>query len=61
MKEKKYFNLYCDIKNKIIRCVGEPEKRFKEDALRMLRAIRFAVVLGFKIEENLYEELKKNK
>ena len=39
-----------DIKNKIIRCVGEPEKRFKEDALRMLRAVRFAVVLDFSIK-----------
>lgn len=40
-----------DIKNKIIRAVGEPEKRFEEDALRILRAIRFASVLGFTLEE----------
>lgn len=39
-----------DIKNKIIRCVGEPERRFEEDALRMLRAVRFSAVLGFGIE-----------
>ncbi len=41
-----------DLKNKIIRAVGEPEKRFEEDALRILRALRFASRLGFRIEEN---------
>ncbi len=41
-----------DLKNKIIRAVGEPEKRFEEDALRILRALRFASKLGFRIEEN---------
>ncbi|MDR1665107.1 MAG: CCA tRNA nucleotidyltransferase [Clostridiales bacterium] len=39
-----------DIKNKIIRCVGEASQRFNEDALRMLRAVRFASQLGFEIE-----------
>jgi len=39
-----------DIQKKIIRAVGEPSDRFKEDALRMLRAIRFSVELGFAIE-----------
>lgn len=39
-----------DIKKKIIRAVGEPADRFKEDALRMMRAIRFACELGFEIE-----------
>lgn len=41
-----------DINNKIIRAVGEPNKRFQEDALRIMRAIRFSSVLGFEIEEN---------
>jgi len=41
-----------DINNKIIRAVGEPERRFREDALRILRAVRFAATLGFEIEEN---------
>lgn len=41
-----------DIKNKVVRCVGEPDKRFKEDALRILRALRFSSVLNFEIEEN---------
>lgn len=49
----------ADIENKIIRCVGEPEKRFKEDALRMLRAVRFAIVLGFTIEEKTALAIKK--
>ncbi len=40
-----------DIENKIIRAVGDPDVRFKEDALRLMRAIRFAAQLGFQIEE----------
>lgn len=40
-----------DIEKKIIRAVGDPEKRFTEDALRILRAIRFATVLDFGIED----------
>ena len=40
-----------DIKNRIIRAVGDPEKRFTEDALRILRAIRFATVLDFELED----------
>lgn len=41
-----------DIENKIIRTVGDPMERFKEDALRLMRAIRFASQLGFQIEKN---------
>ncbi|MFN4245215.1 MAG: CCA tRNA nucleotidyltransferase [Brevinematia bacterium] len=41
-----------DIKNKVIRCVGDPITRFNEDALRMLRACRFSAKLEFTIEEN---------
>lgn len=43
------FNGIKDIQKKIIRCVGDPNLRFQEDALRILRAIRFANVLNFKI------------
>lgn len=41
-----------DIKNKIIRAVGDPEKRFTEDALRILRAVRFATTLDFSIDND---------
>lgn len=41
-----------DIEDKVIRCVGNPGARFDEDALRMLRAVRFSGQLGFQIEEN---------
>lgn len=40
-----------DIHNKTIRCIGDPEKRFTEDALRILRGLRFSASLGFGIEE----------
>lgn len=49
----------ADIEAKIIRAVGDPERRFCEDALRMLRAVRFAAVLGFEIEENTAAAIKK--
>ncbi len=48
-----------DIQNKLIRCVGIPEVRFKEDALRMLRAVRFSAVLGFDIEEKTASAIRK--
>lgn len=41
-----------DIENKVIRCIGDAKTRFCEDALRILRALRFSAVLGFQIEEN---------
>ncbi len=40
-----------DLQRKVIRCVGQPEERFREDALRILRALRFASVYGFTIDE----------
>lgn len=45
-----YFNGEKDIQNKVIRCVGNPNERFTEDALRIMRAVRFAIKYGFKIE-----------
>ena len=48
-----------DIKNKIIRAVGEPEQRFREDPLRMLRALQFAVRFGFTIEPKTAGAIKK--
>lgn len=49
-----------DIKNKIIRTVGEPDKRFAEDALRIMRALRFSATLGFEIEKNTKLGIHKN-
>lgn len=46
-----------DICNKIIRCVGVPEERFREDSLRILRGLRFASVTGFSIEDNTSEAM----
>jgi len=48
-----------DIENKLIRCVGEPELRFEEDALRMFRALRFSARLGFEIEPESYSAIRK--
>jgi tRNA nucleotidyltransferase (CCA-adding enzyme) len=45
-----YFRGRADLKNQIIRCVGDGAARFAEDALRILRALRFASALGFNIE-----------
>ncbi|MBQ7832433.1 MAG: CCA tRNA nucleotidyltransferase [Lachnospiraceae bacterium] len=47
-----------DIRNKVIRCVGDPLARFSEDALRLMRAIRFAAQLGYTIEENTREAIR---
>jgi poly(A) polymerase/tRNA nucleotidyltransferase (CCA-adding enzyme) len=51
-----------DLKQKIIRAVGDPKERFSEDALRMMRAVRFSVVLGegWQIEEKTKEAIKEN-
>lgn len=49
-----------DLNNKLIRCVGEPDKRFNEDALRILRAMRFAGTLNFNIEEKTEQALFRN-
>lgn len=54
-----FFEGQEDIKNKVIRCVGEPEKRFEEDALRILRALRFAARFNFTIEYKTSEAVKK--
>lgn len=47
-----------DLKNKVIRTVGEPEKRFDEDALRILRAFRFSSQLGFEIDNETLRACK---
>jgi tRNA nucleotidyltransferase (CCA-adding enzyme) len=47
-----------DLKAKIIRFVGDPKKRIDEDPLRMIRAVRLATVLGFKLERNSFAAIK---
>lgn len=49
-----------DLGNRIIRCVGEPDKRFGEDALRMFRALRFAAKLGFELDIDTESAVIKN-
>lgn len=63
MVEMKLIDLYegrKDLENKLIRAVGDPNERFSEDALRMMRAIRIAAELDFKIEENTLIAIKIN-
>ena len=55
------YNGLVDIENKIIKCVGNPKERFEEDALRILRALRFAAQLEFTIEEKTSEAIKNSK
>ncbi len=47
-----------DLNHHLIRCVGEPKERFSEDALRILRAVRFSAQLNFPIEESTAEAVK---
>jgi len=47
-----------DLEDKIIRCVGNPRERFKEDKLRILRAVRFETTFDFKIEDETFEAIK---
>jgi tRNA nucleotidyltransferase (CCA-adding enzyme) len=55
-----FFSGQKDIGNKTIKAVGNADERFNEDALRMMRAIRFCAELNFKIEEKTSEAIKKN-
>lgn len=54
------FDGQADLKAGLIRCVGEPDRRFAEDALRMLRAVRFAAQLGFAIAPETEEAIRRN-
>ena len=51
----------ADIKSKLLRAVGNPEARMREDALRIMRALRFSAQLGFSIEKNTLLALKSTK
>ena len=50
-----------DIKAGLIRCVGEPDQRFQEDGLRVMRALRFAAVFGYEIEEQTAQAVHENR
>lgn len=52
-----FFGGQDDLTNQVIRCVGEPKKRFSEDALRIMRALRFSATLGFGIESETSKQL----
>ena len=54
------FGGQTDIRNSLIRCVGNPDRRFGEDALRIIRALRFASVLGFEIESETSQSIFRN-
>lgn len=55
-----YYDGLKDLENKIIRAVGDPYERFKEDGLRCMRACRLASVLGFKVEKNTIAAIPNN-
>ena len=49
----------ADLERGVVRCVGDPDRRFTEDALRILRAVRFSAQLGFRLEEGTLAALKR--
>lgn len=58
---KDFFGGKNDLQSGVIRCVGDANKRFQEDALRIFRALRFASVLGFEIEEDTAKAIREEK
>ncbi|KKQ50498.1 MAG: tRNA adenylyl-/cytidylyl-transferase [Candidatus Woesebacteria bacterium GW2011_GWB1_38_5] len=54
------FDGKSDLDNRIFRAVGDPDERYREDALRMMRAIRISAQLGFTIEEKTFNGIKNN-
>jgi tRNA nucleotidyltransferase (CCA-adding enzyme) len=54
------FNGQADIAARVIRCVGNPDQRFQEDGLRIMRAVRFAARFGFEIEANTRAAIRTN-
>lgn len=55
------FDGISDLRGKVVRCVGEADTRFREDALRILRALRFASNLGFEVTKSTSESIHRNK
>ena len=54
------YNGRADVKNKIVKIIGDPDVRFTEDPIRIMRGIRFAAEKGFTIEENTLEAMKRH-
>lgn len=54
------FNGQEDLNNRLVKCVGDANERFREDALRMMRAIRISTELGFQIEPKTFDAIKNN-
>lgn len=54
------FNGHKDLNNKLVQAVGNPNHRFQEDALRLMRAVRIATQLNFEIEEKTFQAIKQN-
>lgn len=54
-----FLNIKEDIDNKVIKMVGSPKKRLKEDSLRILRAVRFATILNFNLDDKLKHYIRK--
>lgn len=55
------FGGLADLKRHTLRCVGDPDRRFQEDALRILRCLRFSAVLGFSIDQAAAQALERNR
>ena len=55
------FGGQADIRRRVLRCVGEPERRFQEDALRILRTLRFSATLGFAIDADTHRSLRERR
>ena len=60
-KIRDFYDGQFDLEHKWIRCVGNPDKRFTEDPLRILRAMRFESKLGFTIEEKTEDSMRKHR
>jgi len=56
-----YLNGISDLNNKIIRCIGDSDKKIKEDSLRILRALRFMCIYNFKLNDDLIKAIINNK
>lgn len=54
-------NGVADLKNQLIRCVGDPNRRFEEDALRVLRALRFSITKNFQIDASIWKAFNNEK